>query len=814
MKLCTSLLFASICLALASQKTLGNPLQSASPQALYESGVGRLSQGDPWQASVFLDDALSKYRAASDSKGILQTRIAQSELQHLLGSNLQACRILLSALELNEVEVCAPNPTQTTQNIFDAFLQTVAPGRLSNKALLNLSFYLSAIGNLEMSRRVVSRLSETRVDSDLEQLVALGKANLERLFFIRNRNRAAIDNNFAVQRKLQRESALHAQAALSVYEKLANSSNPSIRLKSALSWLELYSAVRSWSLSVRDSSPLVDLQKRTEPVYSRLSNFLSRSDFRDLPITEAIYGRLRWVQLQFDDWNPSSSLQSHYALVKDSLQEARTLKNIRGQSFALGLLGQIYQRNNQSTEAQKFFLSAISHAQSINAWDSAYRWQWMMARSLVKGGKWDDALNYYRLSVQSLEQVRSDLLAIDSELQFSFVTDITPVYREYIELLLASDDVESIEPALAVYNQLQTAELENYLRCGRLSSISIATIKDAPPTIYILDLGDRYEVVLRNPDGTYIRHQPETEVVRANLTDIHNYIDTIQTSRFNSIVTASFYVSSNKLYRQLIEPLEQHLPTGVAVNFVLDTTLQNIPMALLNRGQEFLIGAYAPVTILKDQILPPQKLAPNSLNILIAGLSNQSPSMESRADLQPLPEVQIEAVQIASLANKSKTLLNEQFTRQAFDQFLGRYPIVHVASHGEFSSDPSRNVVYAWDSTLSGPYLQGALDRQDLSRNSIELLVLSACQTAKGDPQSSLGLAGLSVRAGARSTVASLWKVDSGATVLMMTLFYDGLQEGLPKAEALRQAQLGVKRQQKYAHPYYWAGFILVGSWL
>ena len=104
------------------------------------------------------------------------------------------------------------------------------------------------------------------------------------------------------------------------------------------------------------------------------------------------------------------------------------------------------------------------------------------------------------------------------------------------------------------------------------------------------------------------------------------------------------------------------------------------------------------------------------------------------------------------------------------------------------------------------------LKRQN-SQSSIDLLVLSACQTAKGDRRSALGIAGLAAQSGARSTIATLWLVNSDSTVQLISKFYEGLKNGLPKAEALRQAQLSLLSSPKYSHPYYWAAFVLVGAW-
>jgi CHAT domain-containing protein len=106
-------------------------------------------------------------------------------------------------------------------------------------------------------------------------------------------------------------------------------------------------------------------------------------------------------------------------------------------------------------------------------------------------------------------------------------------------------------------------------------------------------------------------------------------------------------------------------------------------------------------------------------------------------------------------------------------------------------------------------------DREQRDGIPLELLVLSACQTAYGDKRAALGLAGLAVRSGARSTVATLWSVNDRSTAELMTQFYQNLtQTNSQRAESLRQAQLSLLAQKQYEHPYYWAPFILVGNWL
>ncbi|MBD0346247.1 MAG: CHAT domain-containing protein, partial [Coleofasciculus sp. Co-bin14] len=136
-----------------------------------------------------------------------------------------------------------------------------------------------------------------------------------------------------------------------------------------------------------------------------------------------------------------------------------------------------------------------------------------------------------------------------------------------------------------------------------------------------------------------------------------------------------------------------------------------------------------------------------------------------------------------------------------------------LATHGEFSSDPEKTFILTWDALLNVKRFDSLLRNSDENRSTtIELLVLSACKTAEGDKRAALGLAGVAVRAGARSTLATLWSVDDRSTADLMSEFYRELNAGVNKAEALQRAQLAVFAKEK--SPYFWAPFVLLGNWL
>ncbi len=163
-------------------------------------------------------------------------------------------------------------------------------------------------------------------------------------------------------------------------------------------------------------------------------------------------------------------------------------------------------------------------------------------------------------------------------------------------------------------------------------------------------------------------------------------------------------------------------------------------------------------------------------------------------------------------------LLDQDFTRPRLQRAIeaASFPIVHLATHGQFSSQADDTFLLTWDERINVKNLDQLLrEGEGQERSPIELLILSACQTAAGDKRAVLGLAGVAVRSGARSTLATLWSVQDRSTADLMSQFYETLnQPGVSKAEALRQAQLSLLRSPQYQHPFYWAPFVLVGNWL
>jgi CHAT domain-containing protein len=181
-----------------------------------------------------------------------------------------------------------------------------------------------------------------------------------------------------------------------------------------------------------------------------------------------------------------------------------------------------------------------------------------------------------------------------------------------------------------------------------------------------------------------------------------------------------------------------------------------------------------------------------------------------------LPNVKREVSDIHAIIG-GKSLLNEQFRRRSFEDELKRSPynIVHVASHGEFGSDPSKIFVLAFDGRLTMDDLERTIKFGEFRENALEVLTLDACQTASGDDRAALGLAGIALKSGARSALATLWFISDQASRELADRFYAALKAGgVSKAQALQRAQRELIEDPRFDHPAYWAPFLLIGNWL
>lgn len=563
-----------------------------------------------------------------------------------------------------------------------------------------------------------------------------------------------------------------------------------------------------------------------------------KDNLNQLPPSQvAIYGRINLVQSLLKSHKQSILPNKEIAqILAAAISDANSLGDQRAKSYGLGTLGRLYQNNQQWQEAKELTEQALVLSQGSNAADISYQWQWQLGKILKSQGEREAAIAAYSQAVESLKSLRGDLVAVNreadsnAELQFSFTESVEPVYRELVALLLETPETQTkgnskstkvnthisqdnLRQAREVIESLQLAEMDNFFRdaCLDAKPTDIDGLDSSAAIFYTIVLEDSLQVILALP-GQPLRSYT-TKVPQAEIERTFKKMLTALTVARKRVFIGNFLKPSQKAYDWIIRPIEKDLAASNIKNlvFIPDGGLRSIPLNSLHDGEQYLAQKYSVSLAPSLQLVDPKPLARESIQVLGAGLT------EARQGFKGLPNVDKELERIQQQV-PGEILLNESFTEDEFQTEVEQssYQIVHLATHGEFSSKAEDTFLLTWDDRLDINELKNFLQGDRQQTRPIELLVLSACKTAAGDKRAALGLAGVAVRAGARSTLASLWYVSDEATAILMTKFYEELSQdnNITKAEALRRAQLSILENKRFSHPYYWSAFVLVGNWL
>jgi len=533
------------------------------------------------------------------------------------------------------------------------------------------------------------------------------------------------------------------------------------------------------------------------------------------PSRTAVYSRITLGRILLKQETKENSYSSLIAKeLATAIQLSQKLEDKRAESHGMGILGNLYEQNKRYQEARELTEKALLISQGNNAPDLSYQWQWQLGRILKIQGDKKGAIAAYTQSVKTLKSLRTDLVAISSDVQFSFKESVEPVYRELVGLLLQPKaSQEELKQARDVIESLQLAELDNFFRnaCLDAKPVPIDQLDQTSAIFYNIILQDRLEVIVALPEQP-LRHYSTTlsqSEIESNLEELRATLASPRERVFNK----KRLNLSRKVYNWLIYPIAEELKKNNIKNlvFISDGALRNIPFSILHDGKQYLIENYSIAIAPSLQLIDPKALVRKQIQILGGGIS------EARQGFPALPNVITELERIQSQIPSSILLRNESFTDSKLEQQVkeSSYQVVHLATHGEFSSQAIGTFVLTWNDRLNVDQLNNILRSDKKQIRPIELLVLSACRTAAGDKKAALGLAGMAVRAGARSTIASLWYVNDEATTLLMSKFYEQLSNNkITKSEALRNAQLAVLSNKSFSHPYYWSAFVLLGNWL
>ena len=344
------------------------------------------------------------------------------------------------------------------------------------------------------------------------------------------------------------------------------------------------------------------------------------------------------------------------------------------------------------------------------------------------------------------------------------------------------------------------------------------------------DLGSPNVTFKKIPDATVAKVTKTAEEFQRQISDPVDF------------KSKGYLESAQQLHNWIVAPLAEELEKNKidTLVFAMDTGLRSLPVAALHDGQQFLVEQYN-LALIPSFSLTDTRYAPiQGTQVLGMGITKEVDGQS------PLPSVAIEIPTLTNNIWQGQPYLDPDATLSNLKKFTQeqKFDIIHLATHAEFKAgDIDRSFIQLWDGKLT---LKALLEVASQSKWSdtptVELLVLSACQTALGDTDAELGFTGLAIQSGVKSALGSLWFVSDEGTLGLMTEFYQSLKTAPIKSAALRQAQMAMLKGQvritddgqlilsdatqivlpdifgergevDFTHPYYWSAFTLVGNW-
>ncbi|BAY13828.1 CHAT domain-containing protein [Calothrix sp. NIES-2098] len=676
----------------------------------------------------------------------------------------------------------------------------------SAQALQSLGFYRRSKQQLEALTQKLGAMPDSEVK--VSGLRSLGLAL--QTIGDSGRSQQVLEQCLAIARKLETTPHLSSillnlgktavdlqdpQAALDYFEQAEQvATNPGDRLQASLGHFKLLLDYDKLELATPLAPQL--LQQLTELPPSHTS----------------LYAAINFVASVNRLSNPDQilPLKDLAQLMASTVKSAQQIQDAQAEAYALHQWGKLYRRTQQLSQAQELTQKSLNIARQLQADDIIAQSAWQVGQLYKQQSDRPQAISAYTEAVKALKSLRGDLVAVNPDVQFSFRESVEPVYRELVSLLLdGQPSQDALMEARDLIEALQVAELDNFFREACLDRAQqIDQVDPNATVVYPIILSDRLAVIL-SKTGQPLRYY----VTQKSQADIEQTLDKLLVSLNPVSDSKERDRLSEEVYSWLIRPAEidRAFQDSKTLVFVLDGRLRNIPIAALYDGKQYLIEKYAVALSPGMQLMTARSLQKNRIDAIVGGIS------ESRNGFSALPAVESEVKQI-SKAVPSSMLLNQQFTNQALANSVkfSSADVVHLATHGQFSSRLEDTFLLTWDGQVNVKELSELLkNRTGDSSKAIELLVLSACDTAAGDDRAVLGLAGLAVKSGARSTIATLWPVKDKAAEMLMTRFYEQLRKPkMTKAEALRQAQINLIRQTDFHDPFFWSAFVLVGNWL
>jgi CHAT domain-containing protein len=739
-------------------------------------GAVAVVKGDWSAAATAYDRAADRYRVAQDSVGELASQLDQASAWQGAGSTRRA---------LERLQSLAATWLEPPRDLAEAEIRALGLHRLA----VTLAWAGDRDRALAVAQEAASELPAARLT--LARLVA----------------------EAAIAAPSPDQQAELAEQAIAYYDSLAQAPDPHLQRSALVGRLALAIA-----LPIAETPNLID---------------------RTLAVALDWTGGRSAIALQLAVAQSLLSLAAPPAGVRSLIERARDHASTLNDRLLLALADQQWgawaASQSQWEPAARATQRAIAQLEPMQRPEWSYGALWQLGQIEAHRANNPGAIAAYGSAAEAADQARQGLTGLAlrlPELQTSgpreWLDRTEPLYRQQMGELLASSDRAQWQAAGQQLQGLQLKRIENVLQCRldrpkpeelqqlarstvgeRVATVVIAVTESAiDPAVWSID------TVVRWPDPA----SPEGEAARRHRhsisrAELQALLDRLVANLADVSEEQPVRRDGEQLYRWTIGPHRAALD-GAGVTLlavVLDPNLRNIPIDALFDGQRYLVESFA-VAIAPDVTLAPASDRGRSGPVLLAGLG------QARSNLPALPLVPQQLARLQQLLG-GVVLLDDRFTQQALESKLVNEPIaiLHLATHGQFSSDRAGTFLQTWDQRLDADRLDLVLNQRQTRRpEPLDLLALSACQTAKGDRYGALGMAGLAVRSGARSLISALWKIPADETPdQLFEAFYRAWLGGASKARALQQAKVTMLRDRAAGRsgPHFWGGFVLIGDW-
>lgn len=564
-------------------------------------------------------------------------------------------------------------------------------------------------------------------------------------------------------------------------------------------------------LTVADANADTAPAYRAQAAAAARAGLAAARDVADPALRAELLGRLGMAQLDAGD--PGADLGPAIAMIRSAGAPA-------AQSLAAALEARIAFAAGDAAGARRKMDEAMLAESQRDLPARLPEWRLLVAQMDPQNRE-----AHVLAAYDALEAVRPLLPRFDPLTEESaFSLYMRRVFQGAVDVQLAGADGQAaairVKAAQQIVEAYRQAELQSVFGSECLpqrDALKPETLAAGEVLLYPILLPDRLELLyVTGDDGGAVFHRlpPNRSVDRQAVSRL---VETMVLS-LSGDEDEAWKPASRRLYQLLIQPIEGALKPGAELAVVPDGALRALPFsALLDGNDRFLVQktriSVAPSLAYSQ---PGGEDEGRRLQLVAASLE-----MEVRlpaGDFEKLTGTGDEAKMAAVVDGKriERSWVIENFKKADLVQALTReqVDVLHLATHASFNGRSDRAFIVANGEVILLSELRQILAANRTRGDELDLLVLSACETAVGDDEASMGLAGAAVQAGARSAIASLWPVNDVGTAELMKDFYALYRGGQSKSAALREAQLMlIQKGGPYADPNVWAAFTLLGAW-